>query len=93
MITVSKLKGSENYKTWAWEVDMAFALYPKYSDALLEDSNNKSIKWMITASLIHSLESIIASAFDSKEELYRIVLKKLWKTIEREYNNIFFDTK
>ena len=44
MVTVLKLKGSENYKTWAWEVDTAFALYPEYNDALLGDSDNESIK-------------------------------------------------
>ena len=93
MVTVSKLKGSENYKIWAWEIDLAFALYPVYSDALLGDGNNKSIKQTITVCFIHSLEPTIASALDSKKELCRMAFKKLWKTIEREYSNTSFDTK
>ena len=93
MITILKLKGSENYKIWVWEIDTAFVLYPKYSDALLKNGDNESIKWTIIACLICSFESMIASALDSKEELHRIALKKLWKIIEREYSNTPFDTK
>ena len=77
MVTVLKLKGSENYKIWVWEVDMAFVLYPEYSNALLEDSDNKSIKQTIITCLIHSLEPMIASALDSKEELCRMAPKEL----------------
>lgn len=36
---------------------------------------------------------MIISAFNSKEELYSIALKELWKTIKREYNNTFFNMK
>ena len=93
MVIILKLKGSENYKIWAWEVDTAFALYPEYSDALLRDSDNESIKWITITCLIHSLESMIASALDSKEEFCRMALKELWKIIEREYSNTPFDTK
>ena len=93
MITIPKLKESENYKTWAWEVDTAFALYPEYSDALLRDGDNKSIKWTTITYLICSFEPIIASALSSKKELCRMAFKKLWKTIKREYNDTSFDTK
>ena len=76
MVTVPKLKGSENYKTWAWEVDLAFALYPEYNNALLGDGN-ESIKQITTACLVHSLDPIIASALGSKEELCRMAPEKL----------------
>ena len=92
MVTVPKLKGSENYKTWAWEVDSAFALYPEYSDALLGDGN-ESIKWITTACLVRSLDPIIASALGSKEELHKMAPEELWKAIEREYDDTSFDTK
>ena len=36
---------------------------------------------------------MITSALSSKEELHRMVFKKLWKTIEKEYDNTPFDTK
>ena len=93
LVAIPKLKGSENYKTWAWEVDSAFALYLKYSNALLKYSGNENIKWIITACLVCSLEPMIASALDSKEELCRMTLKELWKTIEKEYNDTPFDMK
>ena len=44
LVAVLKLKGSENYKIWVWEIDSSFALYPKYSDALLEYSDDENIK-------------------------------------------------
>ena len=44
LIVIPKLKGSENYKTWIWEVDSAFALYPKYNNALLKYSGDENIK-------------------------------------------------
>ena len=44
LVAVLKLKGSENYKTWVWEVDLAFTLYSEYSDALLEYNGNENIK-------------------------------------------------
>ena len=93
LIAVLKLKGSENYKTWVWEINLAFALYSEYSDALLENEGDENIKWIITACLVCSLEFIIISALDSKEELCRMTSKELWKTIKKEYNNTPFDTK
>ena len=93
LVAVPKLKGSENYKTWAWEIDSAFALYLKYSNALLEYSGNENIKQIITVCLVYSLKSMIASALDSKEELCRMIFKKLWKIIEKEYNDTLFDIK
>ena len=93
LVAVPKLKGSENYKTWAWEVDLAFALYPEYSDALLENSGDENIKQITTACLVRSLEPMIASALGSKEELCRMAPKELWKTIEKEYGDTPFDTK
>ena len=93
LIVILKLKGSENYKIWAWEIDSVFALYPKYSNALLENSGNENIKQITIVCLVHSLKPMIASALDSKKELCSIALKKLWKTIEKEYDNTFFDMK
>ena len=72
---------------------MIFALYSEYNDVLLKDSDNESIKWIITACLIYSFEFMIASALSSKKELHKMIFKKLWKTIEREYDNTSFDTK
>ena len=72
---------------------MVFALYPEYNDALLRDSDNENIKKIITACFIHSFEPIIASALNSKKELCRMTLKKLWKIIKKEYSNTPFDIK
>ena len=93
LIAVSKLKGSENYKTWAWEVDLAFALYPEYNNVLLKNDDDENIKWIITVCLVYSLKPMIASALDSKEKLCRMIFKKLWKTIEKEYDDTPFNIK
>ena len=44
LIAVLKLKSSKNYKIWAWEIDLIFALYPEYSNVLLKNSDNENIK-------------------------------------------------